>query len=69
MNISLELAAREYVDTVNGPENGLGQNVHPVYGRSDYMLARMYRTFGLAETNVAIDAELANRKGNDNGKA
>ncbi len=63
MNILLEIAAREYVATLNGPENGLGQNVHPVYGRSDYMLRRMCEYFGEAETNAAIDAEFTNRKG------
>lgn len=62
MNISLELAAREYVDTVKGPENGLGQNVHPVYGRSDYMLHRMNSVFGEKETNAAVDAIFAEKR-------
>ena len=62
MTITLEQAAKEYVDTLNGQSNGLGQHVHPTYGRSDYMMRAMWETFGREAADAAIDAEFAKRK-------
>ena len=53
----LEEYAREYVKTVMSNPNGWGQCVHPVLGRSDTILLKMYRLFGGVETEQAIDKE------------
>ena len=55
--MSVEEWAKEYVKTVMSEPNGWGQCVHPVYGRSDEMLIRMYRLFGGVPTEQAIDKE------------
>lgn len=49
--------AHEYVKTVNGPVNGHGQCVHPTLGRSDFMMQRMFQTFGVKTSNEAIAEE------------
>ncbi len=48
--------AKAYVATINGPANGWGQHVHPALGRSDYIMAHLYRAVGEYEANRLIDA-------------
>lgn len=54
---TVEEWAHEYVKTVNGPTNGHGQCVHPIHGRSDFMMRQMFQTFGTETSNKAIDEE------------
>lgn len=63
--MTLKEYAKEYVKTVYGPVNAWGQCVHPILGRSDELMIRMYRLFGGVPTEHAIDEELRNfnRKG------
>lgn len=55
--MTLQDYAREYVKTVMSQPNGWGQCVHPVLGRSDTILLNMYRLFGGAASEQAIDKE------------
>lgn len=57
----LSKLAAEYIKLINSPVNGWGQHVHPIYGRSDVMLLKMFRTHGQEKTNDAIDAVLASQ--------
>lgn len=59
--VTVEDYAREYVDTMRSQPNGWGQHVHPVYGRSDNLLLRMYRLFGHDAVDAAIDDEFRSR--------
>lgn len=59
MSHTLEEWAKIYVDTINGPENGWGQNVHPIHGRSDFIMLRMQQEFGDTATQTAIKEALA----------
>jgi len=58
----VEQMAREYVELLNGPADGLGQHCHPVYGASHFMLGRMRRDFGHAAADAAVDAAFAERR-------
>lgn len=55
--MTLQEYAKEYVKTVMSQPNGWGQCVHPIFGRSDQMMIRMYRLFGGVPVEHAIDAE------------
>ena len=57
----LRKLAVEYVNLLNSPANGLGAHVHPVHGRSDVMMRMMFRTYGQAETEKAIDTAFVYR--------
>ena len=52
--MTLEELAKAYAETIFGPENGHGQNVHPTLGRSDYIMRRMWEEFGRDSANLAI---------------
>jgi hypothetical protein len=54
--------ARAYVQTLHSAPNGLGQHVHPAYGRSDAIMLRMVRAYGDAATDAAIDAAMKDRR-------
>lgn len=55
--MTLQEYAREYVKTVMSTPNGWGQCVHPTLGRSDTILFKMYRIFGGAPSEQAIEKE------------
>lgn len=57
----LRKLADEYVKLLNSPANGLGQHVHPVHGPSEVMMRMMFRTYGQAETEKALDTAFAYR--------
>ena len=56
---TVEEMAEEYVATVNGPSDGLGRCVHPVYGVSHNMLRLMYKWYGEDESTLAISKVFA----------
>ncbi len=59
---TVESMAREYVDVISGPADGLGRHKHPKYGASHSMMIFMAARFGMDETDAAIKAEFVNRK-------
>lgn len=54
--------ARDYVELLNSAPNGWGEHVHPTYGPSHHMLSHMFRTFGHANANRAIDRAFQERR-------
>ncbi len=54
---TLEEAAQEYVDIVNGPLNGWGQCNHPITGaQSHFVLMAGMKAHGQTKFNNAVDA-------------
>jgi hypothetical protein len=64
---TLDSLARNYAKIINGPTNGLGQCVSPIYGRSDQMLINMVKVFGRIETDKAITRAMYSWKEETNG--
>jgi hypothetical protein len=56
-----ESLAAAYAETIHGPENGWGQNVHPELGRSDHIMRRIFTAVGKEEGNRIIDSADAYR--------
>lgn len=62
MTHTLEEWAKIYVDTINGPMNGWGQHVHPIHGRSDYIMRSMFSEFGQPPAMAAIKEAFSTTK-------
>lgn len=57
---TLEEMAREYVDLVKGPSTGWAFKTNPTYTQS--LLTKMSDSYGITETNKAIDAAHEERR-------
>ena len=52
---TLEQDCKEYTELLDSPQNGLGQNYHPVYGQSHNMLRVLYERHGKDNVNQVLD--------------
>ena len=57
--MTLDILAKEYVETLNSPSNAWGQHIHEKTGlQSHQFLIRLSEQFGKDETKKAIDKAL-----------
>ena len=59
---TLEEMAAAYAVALYSPPNGIGEHVHPRFGRSDHIMRSMWARFGKEESNKAIDAAIAAKR-------
>lgn len=62
---TVRLLCQEYVDLLNGPVNGWGQHIHPIYGNSHTMLRFLHRNGGEKEVNSILEEIFEKEKKDD----